>query len=90
MPSRQPTWWEIHNPETILPVAQNPHGIPAGRPIISDCGSETCHTAKFIDFYLNPLSTRHPSYLKDTWDFIAKIKNIHIPDYALFFYNGYW
>ena len=41
--------------------------------------------AKRFDFYLNPLSTRHPSYLKDTWDFIDKIKNIQIPDYALLF-----
>ncbi|KAF7693726.1 hypothetical protein HF521_007479, partial [Silurus meridionalis] len=42
-----------------------PNEIPPGRPIVSDCGSETYYTAEFLDFYLNPLSTSHPSYLKD-------------------------
>lgn len=62
-----------------------PHEIPPGRPIVSDCGSETYYAAEYIDFFLNPLSNRHPSYLKDTYDFIEKIKNLHIPDDALLF-----
>ena len=45
-----------------------PHEIPPDRPIVSDCNSETYYTAEFIDFYLNPLSNRHPSYIKDTYD----------------------
>ena len=56
-----------------------PYEIPLGRPIVSDCSSETCYTAEFIDFYLNPLSTRHDSYIKDTYDFVNKIKRVHIP-----------
>lgn len=56
-----------------------PHLIPPGRPIVSDCSSETYHTAEFIDFYLNPLSIRHKSYIKDTYDFIYKIKQLIIP-----------
>lgn len=62
-----------------------PHEIPPGRPIVSDCGSETYHTAEFIDYYLNPLSTTHPSYLKDTYDFIEKIKHLDIPENSLLF-----
>lgn len=40
--------------------------IPPGRPIISDCSSEMYYTAEFLHFYLNPLSTTHDSYIKDT------------------------
>ena len=62
-----------------------PYEIPPGRPIVSDCGSETYGTAKYIEYYLNPLSTKHPSYIKDTYDFVQKIKNISIPQEALLF-----
>lgn len=46
-----------------------PHEVPLGSPFVLDCFSETYFRAEFLDFYLNPLSTRHPSYLKDTYDF---------------------
>uniref|UniRef100_G3N475 Uncharacterized protein n=1 Tax=Gasterosteus aculeatus TaxID=69293 RepID=G3N475_GASAC len=42
-----------------------PYVIPPGRPIVSDCSSETYRTAEYIDHFLNPLSTTHPSYIKD-------------------------
>lgn len=56
-----------------------PHEIPPGRPIVSDCGSETYQTAEFIDFYLNPLSVRHPSFIKDSYYFIDLVKSLTIP-----------
>ena len=62
-----------------------PFKIPPGRPIVSDCGSETYQTAKFIDFYLNPLSKLHTSYIKDTFDFVQKIKQIQVPQSAFLF-----
>lgn len=62
-----------------------PYEIPPGRPIVSDCGSETYCTAEFLDFHLNPLSTRHPSYIKDTYDFVQKIKALEIPEEAILF-----
>lgn len=62
-----------------------PFWIPPGRPIVSDCSSETYHTAEFIDYYLNTLSTKHPSYLKDTYDFITKIRQPTIPDQFFLF-----
>lgn len=62
-----------------------PHEIPSGRPIVSDCNSETYQTAEFIDYYLNPLSTKHKSYIKDTYDFIEKVKNINLPEKAFLF-----
>ncbi|KAG7489839.1 hypothetical protein JOB18_021555 [Solea senegalensis] len=62
-----------------------PHVIPPGRPIVSDCSSETYRTAEYLDFFLNPLSTTHPSYIKDTDDFIDKIKNVDIPADSILF-----
>lgn len=62
-----------------------PFEIPPGRPIVSDCSSETYRSAEFIDYYLNPLAKKHSSYIKDTYDFINKIKNLNIPKDALLF-----
>lgn len=62
-----------------------PFKVPPGRPIVSDCGSETYQTAEFIDHYLNPLSVKHPSYIKDTYHFISVIKSLKIPSNSFFF-----
>ena len=62
-----------------------PHEVPAGRPIVSDCGSETYMTAEFIEYYLNPLSIRHASYIKDTYHFIDTLKTVTVPKEALLF-----
>lgn len=62
-----------------------PFRIPAGRPIVSDCGSETYATAEYIDHFLNPLSTKHPSYIKDTYHFISIVKGLKIPPNSFFF-----
>lgn len=62
-----------------------PYKIPPGRPIVSDCSSETYGTAEFIDFYLNPLSKLHQSYVKDAYHFIDIIKNIQIPIHSMLF-----
>jgi hypothetical protein len=60
-----------------------PHPLmPAGRPIVSDCNSPTYNISKFIDSFLQPLSTRHSSYLKDTNDFISKVRNQIIPPHS--------
>lgn len=62
-----------------------PFLIPPGRPIVSDCNSETYRSAEYIDYYLNPLAKKHQSYIKDTYDFIEKIKNLIIPANAILF-----
>lgn len=62
-----------------------PYEVPPGRPIVSDCGSETYYTAEYIDYYLNPLSNRHPAYLKDTYHFIEIVKSLQIPSNSYFF-----
>lgn len=62
-----------------------PFEIPPGRPIVSDCNSETYQTAEYIDYFLNPLSTKHSSYVKDTYHFIDIIKSITVPHDSTFF-----
>lgn len=62
-----------------------PFKMPPGRPIVSDCGSETYGTAEFLDFFLNPLSNKHPSYIRDTYHFIELVKNITVPLEFFFF-----
>ncbi len=60
-----------------------PHNnMPEGRPIVSDCGSETYNICKFIDYFLKPLATKHPSYIQDTYDFVDKIRDRIIPQDA--------
>ena len=62
-----------------------PGEIPPGRPIVSDCDSETYRIAEYIEHHLNPISVLHPSYIKDTYHFLEKIKNIRIPQSAYLF-----
>lgn len=62
-----------------------PHEIPPGRPIVSDCNSETYFTAEYIEHFLGPLSQKHTSYIKDTCDFLEKISRLQIPQNAFLF-----
>ena len=47
-----------------------------GRPVISNCGTPTEKASEFLDFYLKPLMQNGWSYLRDSGDFIDKIKRI--------------
>jgi hypothetical protein len=53
--------------------------MPPGRPIVSDCSSESYHISEYIDSFLTPLANRHPSFIKDTYDFLQKTTNKPIP-----------
>lgn len=57
-----------------------PDKMPEGRPIVSDVESESYRVSKYIDSFVTPLSTRHTSYLKNTYDFVSKIRNTIIPN----------
>lgn len=71
---------KIHKPRSKWP---QPDRMPEGRPIVSDSGSESIRVAQYVDSFLMPLSTRHPAYLKDTYDFLGKIRGQRIPRGAL-------
>lgn len=62
-----------------------PFEVPPGRPIVSDCGSETYFTAEYLDYFLNPLSVKHPAYVRDTQHFIEMVKSLRIPPDSFFF-----
>lgn len=62
-----------------------PFKVPPGRPIVSDSGSETYHTAEYLEHFLNPLSNKHPSYIKDTFEFVKIIKKLKVPHDIFFF-----
>ena len=57
--------------------------IPPGRPIVSDVNSESYAISQFIDFHLAPYATQHPSYIKNTYDFLEKLQNIRTNPDAL-------
>jgi hypothetical protein len=57
--------------------------VPPGRPIVSDCSSDTYKLAELVDYFLTPLSFKHPAYVQDTYDFIQKIGKIKIKPNAL-------
>ena len=65
---------KIHKPLDKWPVLN----MPPGRPIISDCSSESYNVSEYIDHFLQPLASKHDSYLKDTSDFLNKLKQVKI------------
>lgn len=73
---------KIHKPITSWTI---PDRLPPGRPIVSDCSTESSNICKFIDNFLTPLANKHPSYLKDTNDFISKIRHRIIPQDGILF-----
>lgn len=50
-----------------------PHEVPPGRPINSDCGSETYGVTQWINANLHLLAMRHNSYIRDTGNFLDKV-----------------
>lgn len=60
-----------------------PGKMPPGRPIISDCSSESYAISEYIDHFLAPLANKHPAYLKDTGHFLNEISKLKVPEDAL-------
>ena len=46
------------------------------RPVISNCGTTTEKVSEFLDFQLKSVMQSSKSYIKDSGDFIRKIKDI--------------
>ena len=70
---------KIHKPLNKWPVPN----MPPGRPIISDCSSESYKISEYIDHFLQPLASKHDSYLKDTSDFLNTLKQVKINENSL-------
>lgn len=43
--------------------------------IVGDCGTESRRASELSDHFIKPLATKHPSDLKDTYDFLEKNRN---------------
>lgn len=70
---------KVHKPRHKWPS----FNMPEGRPIVSDCGSETYHICELVDYFLKPLANKHLSYVQDTYDFISKIRDVSVPPCSL-------
>ena len=66
---------KIHKDPNSWP---QPKVMPPGRPIVSDVNSETYRISSYIDSFLNPLGTRHDTYIKNTFDFLTKIRHFDL------------
>ena len=56
----------------------------ADRTVISNCGTPTEKASEFLDYHLKPVMQKSWSYIKDSGDFIEKIKRIgNIPEDAI-------
>lgn len=58
-------------------------GVP-GRPVISACGSATEGLSEIADYFLQPYFSTIPSFIKDTDDFIRKIRDINVIPHGAF------
>ena len=47
-----------------------------GRPLISGCNTPTAKISAFVDHHLKPLAAAAPSYVKDTNEFLKKLRDI--------------
>ena len=60
----------------LLPKINKPLENVPGRPVISNCGTPLQKVSKFLDSQLKPVMQSSLLYIKDSGDFIKKIKNI--------------
>ena len=55
-----------------------------GRPVMSSCGTPTEKVSEFLDYRLKPVMQTSQSYIKDSGDFLKKIKNLgSLPENAI-------
>ena len=60
----------------LLPkIHKRLYNVP-GRPVISNCGVPTEKASEFLDFHLKPLMQSSWSYIRDSSDFIEKMKRV--------------
>ena len=62
---------KIHKPSNKWP---NPN-MPEGRPIVSDVNSESYNISEYIAHHLNKVANKHPSFLKNSYEFVDKIRD---------------
>ena len=68
----------------LLPKIHKGLSNVPGRPVISNCGASTEKVSEFLDHQLQPIMKKGNSYIKDTGDFLEKLRGIgEIPKGAI-------
>ena len=68
----------------LLPKIHKRLSDVPGRPVISNCGTTTEKASELIDFHLKSIMHNGWSYIRDSNDFINKIKNLkNIPSNSI-------
>ena len=69
---------------SLLPKIHKRLANDPGRPVISNCGTPTEKVSEFLDHHAKPVMEKGKSYIKDSGDFINKIKELQsIPNGAI-------
>jgi len=80
-------YFMVNNPKLgrfyLLPkIHKRLQNVP-GRPVISNSGYYTENISAFLDHILKPLAKEVKSYIKDTNDFLRKIRSVNLPSNAI-------
>ena len=68
----------------LLPKIHKRLGNVPGRLVISNCGTPTEKVSEFLDYHLKPVMQSAKSYIKDTSDFLRKLKELgEVPENAI-------
>ena len=66
----------------MLPQIHKPNN--PGRPVISSVNNHTEKLSAYVDEFLRPLAQALPSYIRDTTDFIIRLKNLgRVPENSI-------
>ena len=66
----------------MLPKIHKPNN--PGRPLISSVNSHTEKLSAYVDEFLRPLAQALPSHIRDTTDFIIRLKNLgRVPENSI-------
>ena len=73
-------FFKVDNPKLgrfyLLPKIHKRLKKVPGRPVISNSGYFTENISAFLDYHLQPLAKEVKSYIKDTNDFLKKLRNL--------------
>ena len=74
------TWETLNSPKyakmyQLSKIHKKLHNVP-GMPVISNCGAVTEKASELLDLHLKPIMQEGKSYLRDTDDFLSKLKEL--------------
>ena len=78
-------YFEVKDPKfarfCLLPKIHKRLSNVPGRPVMSNCGYYTKNISAFLDFQWQPLAQAAKSYIKDTNNFLSKLRSLpKLPD----------